>query len=149
MEQRRVRAGKTGEAESSLLYDLAGIFPARRYFADLLLFLRDDGRLRDCLLAADHFEEAVRTERSSGDAFRCVAVSCRLCDAATERVALRQNLRAALACGGSDFSLRIDFVAGGYFWFEHHDRGHFVHFGGSQLFCISPLFLGSADCFFE
>src|SRR5580704_3352472 len=57
-----VGEGKTRKAESSLLHHMAGILAARRDFADAELFLRNDGRLRNLVLAAKHFEAAVGTE---------------------------------------------------------------------------------------
>ncbi len=53
---------KQAKTENSLLHDLASICATRRYSAYVMLLLRDDGRLRSGVLAAEHFQAAFRAK---------------------------------------------------------------------------------------
>src|SRR5258708_7216527 len=62
LDQRPIGAGKTSEAEGPFLHCLAGPIPTRRHPADVVLFLCNDGRLWDCILAPYDSEASLRAE---------------------------------------------------------------------------------------
>src|SRR2546426_10688195 len=114
-----------------------------------MLFLCDDRKLRDRILAADHREAPFRTKRYECNPAGCHAVYCRVRDSAIERMAFGSNRRAPVACRSPSHPVRCYPFARGDLLLQTGNFNRAIRSGRSLFLWFSALLLGSAHAVSE